>query len=57
MPAHKAPALPRSSEHERELNELVRAHSTLQSLAERPRIILVTAAGLAMWRRASGIDA
>src|SRR6202795_3655084 len=44
--AHKAPPVRLSSEHERELNNLVRAHSTPQKLAERARIILLAAAGL-----------
>ena len=35
-----------SPEHERELNALVRAHSTPQKLAERARIILLAASGL-----------
>ena len=39
-------AMPRSPEHERELNALVRAHSTPRTLAERAPIILLTAAGL-----------
>lgn len=46
MPAHKAQAVQLSAEHERELNALVRAHSTPQRLAERARIILLAAAGL-----------
>lgn len=46
MPAHKAAAVQLSGEHERELNALVRAHSTPQKLAERARIILLAAAGL-----------
>jgi putative transposase len=46
VPAQKAPALQLSTEHERELNELVRAHSTPQKLAERARIILLASAGL-----------
>ena len=50
MPARKASAVQLSSEHERELNELVRTHSTPQKLAERARIILLAATGL-------GIDA
>ena len=33
MPAHKASPVQLSAEHERELNELVRAHSTPQKLA------------------------
>jgi hypothetical protein len=35
-----------SAEHERELHNLVRAHSTPQKLAERARIILLAAAGV-----------
>ncbi len=63
VPAHKAPALQLSAEHARELNELVRAHSTPQSLAERARIILLAAAGLGVeqtarqlgiWRKTAG---
>ena len=46
MPARKALPVQLSSEHERELNELVRAHSTPQRLAERARIILLAATGL-----------
>ena len=46
MPAHKASPMQLSSEHERELNALVRAHSTPQKLAERARIILLAASGL-----------
>lgn len=46
MAAHKAPPLQLSSEHEGELNHLVRARSTPQKLAERARIILFAAAGL-----------
>jgi hypothetical protein len=34
------------AEHERELSDLVRAHSTPQRLAERALIILLAAAGL-----------
>jgi hypothetical protein len=34
-----------SAEHERELNALVRAHSTPQKLAERARIILLASTG------------
>ena len=41
MPAHKASPVQLSAEHERELNDLVRAHSTPQKLAERARIILL----------------
>ncbi len=63
MPARKAPALRLSSEHERELKALVRAHSTPRSLAERARIILLAAAGLGVeesarqlgiWRKTAG---
>jgi transposase len=52
-----------SAEHERELNDLVRAHSTPQKLAERARIILLAAAGLGIdetaqrlgiWRKTAG---
>src|SRR5580692_2696250 len=52
-----------SAEHERELNDLVRAHSTPQKLAERARIILLAAAGLGVeetarqlgiWRKTVG---
>ena len=46
MPAHKALPVQLSAEHDQELNELVRAHSTPQKLAERARIILLAAAGL-----------
>jgi putative transposase len=46
VPAHKASPVQLSSEHERELRDLVRAHSTPQKLAERARIILLAAAGL-----------
>ena len=45
VPAHKALPVPLSSDHERELNNLVRAHSTPQKLAERARIILLAATG------------
>jgi transposase len=52
-----------SAEHDQELNELVRAHSTPQKLAERARIILLAAAGLGIgetaqqlgiWRKTVG---
>ena len=46
MAAHKALPLELSSEHERDLNTLVRAPSTPQKLAERARIILLAASGL-----------
>jgi transposase len=60
VPAHKASPLQVSAEHERELNALVRAHSTPQKLAERSRIILLAFAGqgvsetadqLGIWRK------
>jgi transposase len=52
-----------SAEHERELSDLVRAHSTPQKLAERARIILLAATGLGIaetaqqlgiWRKTAG---
>jgi putative transposase len=46
MPAHKAAPIELSCEHERDLNALVRAHSTPQKLAERARIVLLAATGL-----------
>jgi putative transposase len=61
--AHKAPPVRLSSEHECELNNLIRAHSTPQKLAERARIILLAAAGLGVeetaqqlgiWRKTAG---
>jgi hypothetical protein len=51
VPAHKASPVQLSAEHERELNDLARAHSTPQKLAERARIILLAAAGLGVRRR------
>ena len=60
VPAHKALPVQLSSDHERELNNLVRAHSTPWKLAERARIILLAAAGqgidetarqLGIWRK------
>ena len=63
MPAHKASAVKLSAEHERELTDLVRAHSTPQKLAERARIVLLAAAGLGIeetaqqlgiWRKTAG---
>ncbi len=63
MPAHKALPIQLSAEHERELNHLVRAHSTPQKLAERARIILLAATGLGIgetakqlgiWRKTAG---
>ena len=63
MPAHKAPPVQLSSGHERELNNLVRAQSTPQKLAERARIILLAAASLGVeetaqqleiWRKTAG---
>jgi putative transposase len=46
MPAHKALPIELSPAHERELNVLVRTHSTPQKLAERARIVLLAATGL-----------
>jgi transposase len=46
LPAHKAAPLDLSAEHEQQLKQLVRAHSTPQKLAERARIILLAATGL-----------
>ena len=63
VPAHKASPLPLSLEHERELKDLVRAHSTPQKLAERVRIVLLGATGagiaetarqLGIWRKTAG---
>ena len=63
VPAHRASPLQLSAEHERELKNLVRAHSTPQKLAERARIILLatTGAGIAetaqqldIWRKTAG---
>jgi putative transposase len=63
VPAHKASPIQLSAEHERELNHLVRAHSTPQKLAERARIILLAATGLGItetarelgiWRKTAG---
>ena len=63
MPAHKASPIELSSEHERDLNALVRAHSTPQKLAERARIVLLAATGLGVdetaqrlgiWRKTAG---
>src|SRR5271166_6436801 len=63
MPAAKAPSIQLSPDHERELKELVRAHSTPQKLAERARIILLasdgrgvseTAEALGIWRKTAG---
>jgi putative transposase len=63
LPAHKASPVQLSPEHERELNNLVRAHSTPQKLAERARIILSAATGLGIgetarqlgiWRKTAG---
>ena len=63
MPAHKAAPIELRSEHERELNALVRAHSTPQKLAERARIVLFAATGLGVdetarrlgiWRKTAG---
>jgi transposase len=63
VPAHKASPVQLSSEQERELHDLVRAHSTPQKLAERARIILLAAIGigidetvqrLGIWRKTAG---
>ncbi len=63
MAAPKAPALQLSVEHQQELSDLVRAHSTPQKLAERARIILLASAGLGVeetarklgiWRKTAG---
>jgi putative transposase len=63
VPAHKPSSLQLSAEHERELTDLVRAHSTPQKLAERARIVLLAAAGLGIeetaqqlgiWRKTAG---
>jgi putative transposase len=63
VPAHKASPVQLSCEHERELHDLVRAHSTPQKLAQRARIILFAAAGLGVeetaqrlgiWRKTAG---
>ena len=63
MPAAKAPPIQLSPEHERQLKDLVRAHSTPQRLAERARIILLaadargvseTAEQLGIWRKTAG---
>jgi transposase len=63
VPAHKASPVQLSAEHERELNSLVRAHSTPQKLAERARIVLLAATGLGItetarqlgiWRKTAG---
>jgi len=63
MPAAKAPAIQLTPGHERALQELVRAHSTPQKLAERARIILLASTGLGVsetadrlgiWRKTAG---
>ena len=63
MPAHKASPVQLSPEQDRELNDLVRAHSAPQKLAERARIVLWAAAGvgiaetarqLGIWRKTAG---
>jgi homeodomain-containing protein len=48
MPAPKAPPIPLSLDEQAALEDLVRAHSTPQQLAERARIILLAAAGKGM---------
>ena len=55
MPARKAPAIQLSPEQEAALNDLVRAHSTPQKLAERARIILLAAAGKGMAETAAAL--
>jgi len=63
VPAAKALPVQLSPEHERELNDLVRVHSTPQRLVERARIVLLAAAGLGIeeaaqqlgiWRKTAG---
>ena len=63
MPAAKAPPIELSSEDQRQLKALVRAHATTQKLAERARIVLLAAAGLdvsetaeelGIWRKTAG---
>jgi transposase len=63
MPAAKAPPIRLSPDHERQLNTLVRAHSTPQKLAERAHIVLLasdgwgvseTAKELGIWRKTAG---
>jgi transposase len=63
LPAHKAAPLDLSAEHEQQLKQLVRAHSTPQKLAQRARIILLAATGLGIdetarqlgiWRKTAG---
>jgi len=60
MAARKASPIPLSAEDERELNAVVRAHSTPRKLAERARVILLAASGvgvdetarrLGVWRK------
>ena len=60
MPAPKAPPIQLTAEQAEVLNDLARAHSTGQQLAERARIILFAAAGkgicesaaeLGIWRK------
>jgi putative transposase len=55
MPAQKAPAIQLSPEQETALNDLVRAHSTPQKLAERARVILLAAAGKGMEETAAAL--
>jgi transposase len=63
VPAHKAVPIQLSCEHEQELSDLVRAHSTPQKLVERVRIILLASTGLGIaetaqrlgiWRKTAG---
>jgi hypothetical protein len=51
MAGRKALAIELSSEHERELTALTRAHSTPQKLADRARIIPHAAKGLGLRKR------
>ena len=63
MPAAKALPIELSPDHERQLKDLTRAHSTPQKLAERARIVLHASAGLGVsetaerlgiWRKTAG---
>ena len=55
MPAPKAPPISLSPEQKVALEDLVRAHSTPQQLAERARIILLAAAGKGMTESAAAL--
>jgi hypothetical protein len=46
VPAHKASPVQLSDEYERQLTDLVRAHSTPQRLAERARIVFLAGSRL-----------